>query len=186
MTPDDQTLRKVEDVALDIVRRCQILLHEMGQLRQRLVALRGENQHISGLGAHMSSLKTEKDAAESFLASLADGDSSWKGNAEARFRSSNIPALDQLWKILKTHCRHIISVRHHVVANPKVKLGHKDDAAIHKSRSKTGPGKAKQTADKKGKVEDGVHVNAVVDGVCTMYSEASPLSTHRLTKTAGR
>lgn len=168
MTANDQIPSHVEDIAADIVRRCHVLLQEMGQLRERLFAMRGENQHISGLVTQMSSVRTEKIAAESFLASLKDERNPWKGNAEARFRSSNIPAVDQLWTIIKGHCRHITSVHHHVVAHPRVDAIRKKGSSFHESYSNLKPRKAKQTAGRKKTGDDGIYVSAVVDGVRTL------------------
>lgn len=164
MNSEDQTLRTVEDIATDIIRRCQTLLQEMGQLRQSLFALHGENQHISGLATQISSITTEKVAAESYLASLTDGNAPWRGNPGARFRSNNIPAVEQIWNIIK-NCRHITSVQHRVVANAKASGGHKASNGGLKLSSKVKPTKSKNPAGKKGSGEDGLWVNAVVDGV---------------------
>lgn len=164
MMSNDQIPNTVEEIAANIVRRCQTLLQEMGQLRQQLFALHGENQHISGLATHISSIRTEKLAAESFLASMIGHHAPWKGNAEARFRSNNIPAVQQVWNIVK-NCRHITAVNHRVAANPRVIGGHEASSGELKLRSKVKPVGGTKAAIRKGTSEDGVWVNAVVDGV---------------------
>ncbi|KAJ4396152.1 hypothetical protein N0V93_000370 [Gnomoniopsis smithogilvyi] len=135
----------------------------MEKLRQALFALHGDNQHISGLATQISSIITEKAAAEAYLAFLADENASWKGNAEARFRSNNIPAVQQVWNIVKK-CRHITSVQHRVVVNPRISDGNKASNEEPKPCSKGWHSDVKRCVGKKGMGEDGVLVNAVVEG----------------------
>lgn len=166
MISDEGGPQIAESIAADVVRRCQTLLHEMGLLRQRLFILQGENQHISGLSTQISSITTEKLAAESYLASLEEGNTPWRGNAEARFRSNNIPAVEQVWNIIKK-CRHITSVQHRI-QTPKSRtvIG----AGIVGQKVK--PIKPKSSAGKKATGEDGVWVNAVVNGVSTHSTQS--------------
>lgn len=159
MTFDEGAPQTAESIAVDVVRRCQTLLHEMGLLRQRLFTLQGENQHISGLATQISSITTEKLAAESYLASLEEGNTPWRGNAEARFRSNNIPAVEQVWNIIKKG-RHITSVQHRI-HTPRAKSV--DGSGVLGQKAK--PIQGKSVAGKKLLGEDGVWVNAVVDGV---------------------
>lgn len=166
MTSSEGAPQTAESIAADVVWRCQTLLHEMGLLRQRLFTLQGENQHISGLATQISSITTEKLAAESYLASLDDGSTPWRGNAEARFRSNNIPAVDQVWNIIKK-CRHITSVQHRIQTS---KVRSVNGLGVVGQKAK--PIKAKTSAGKKAIGEDGVWVNAVVDGVC-IHSKCS-------------
>ncbi|KAJ4417355.1 hypothetical protein N0V82_006219 [Gnomoniopsis sp. IMI 355080] len=163
MNIDDQISRTAEKIAIDIVRRCQTLLKEMGELRQQFFALHGENRHISGLATQISSITTEKIAAESYLKSLADGNAPWRGNAEARFRSNNIPAVEQTWNIIK-RCRHITSIHHRVVINPKISGGCKTRAEKLAPASNGKSTGVKQSVGKKSMGDDAVWVNAVVEG----------------------
>lgn len=167
MASDEGAPQSAESIAVDVVRRCQTLLHEMGLLRQRLFTLHGENQHISGLATQISSITTEKLAAESYLTSLKEGNTPWKGNAEARFRSNNIPAVEQVWNIMKK-CRHITSVQHRIQTS-KVRSFNGTGVVGQKAK----PIKAKNSAGKKATGEDGIWVNAVVDGV-SIHSQYSP------------
>lgn len=160
MTCDEAAPQTAEAIAADVVRRCQTLLHEMGLLRQRLFTLQGENQHISGLATQISSITTEKLAAESYLASLEEGNTPWKGNAEARFRSNNIPAVEQVWNIIKK-CRHLTSVQHRIISTAKAK-GFKRAGVVEQKVKALKP---KHSDVKKVAGEEGALVNAVVDGV---------------------
>lgn len=167
MTIDGPKSRTAEEIATEIVQRCQTLLTEMGQLRQQLFALHGENQHISGLATQISSISTEKAAAESYLKSLNDGNAPWRGNAEARFRSNNIPAVEQIWNIIKK-CRYVTSVQHRVVVNPKTSGGPETIVEGPKSRQKEKPSVMKEPVVRKGVSDEGIWINAVVEGVRTV------------------
>ncbi|CAN8106309.1 unnamed protein product [Discula destructiva] len=149
----------------------------MEQLRQRLCGLQGENYgHLPGLSAQMQMITTEKAAAEVFLASLADESITWRGNIE-RFRNSNIPAVEQLWTIVK-RCRHVASFHHQVVVKPTAGFSQKfigvhmprPDLAREDKVGKKCPKKPRPDLDekdprgKKGARDDVVNVNAVVDG----------------------
>lgn len=160
MTCDEAVPQTAASIAADVVGRCQTLLHEMGLLRQRLFTLQGENQHISGLATQISSITTEKLAAESYLSSLEEGNTPWRGNAEARFRSNNIPAVEQVWNIIKK-CRHLTSVQHRIISKSKAR-GSNGAGVVGQ---KVNPLRAKHSDVKKLAGEDGVLVNAVVNGV---------------------
>lgn len=106
-------------MAADIAVRSKRLLQEMDKLRQHLWALKGENEHIKGLSVLMTSINTEKEAAEQFLEpsepdeagqSPQETTNGGAGFKVSRFRNgNNVYSLEKQWDIIK-RCRHLVSV----------------------------------------------------------------------------
>lgn len=148
-------------MAADIAIRSGKLLQEMERLRQHLWALKGENEHVRGLTGLMTTIKTEKEAADLFLASpetsshedvevssIPEG----SGKNVSRFHSSNIYALEKQWDIMK-RCHHLVSV--HQSLPKTTKLGNK---------CKTGSQMIEAQKNKTEKAPGLLHIHAIVDG----------------------
>lgn len=121
MDPDQETPSALQ-MATDIVSRSQKLLHEMEDLRNQLFAQKDRNAHIDGLRGLIDNTRAEISAAESYLKSTQHGpeggpssDIAMRGpqSAAARFRSSNISAIEMHWSIVK-RCHHLVSVHKQV------------------------------------------------------------------------
>lgn len=108
-------------MAADIASRSARLLQEMEKLRQHLWALKGENEHVRGLSGLISSIHTEKEAAEQFLAPSepnSNGASSQRTKV-SRFRSTNIYTFEKLWDIIK-RCHRLISINQTLAKTTKL------------------------------------------------------------------
>lgn len=107
MTADTSASPDARALAQDITTRSARLLHEMESLREQLAALKGKNEHIRGLKVIMGALSKDRQVAQSFL---ADGNTHIaEAKAATRFRSSNVPSMEQHWEIVK-RCRHLVAL----------------------------------------------------------------------------
>lgn len=149
--------------ARDIAARNAKLLEEMEQLRQRLWALKGEHEHIKGLTILIGSVRNEREAAESFLASLGNSHlhASWRAThlrgdsqtAASRFRSSNVSAVERQWEIIK-RCRHAVAIHQQLPKMRSVENNGQDE-----SRGSKPEPRAKAVKD-----ASLLYVHAIVEG----------------------
>lgn len=145
-------------------------MQEMEHVLQRMRDLHGRHQHPVGLTAQLRMVKTEKSYADQFLASLENNTVECKANI-SRFKTSNIPAQEQLWNIVGRYT-HLTFLGQSVVINPKKHTGKKErtgkkkkTAGLEQSPDVVRGGKGvrdKGLRNKDG--EDMVHVHAAVEG----------------------
>ncbi|PSR97692.1 hypothetical protein BD289DRAFT_425529 [Coniella lustricola] len=143
-------------LASDIVTRSQTLVQEMQDLRDQVSARKDCDAHISGLRRLIDSAGVELAAARSYLDAAEQdpvhGGKQWElslaspQTAEARFRSSNLSAIEMHWSIIK-RCRRLVAVHKQFCVPVKPNLYAKKAAQACAAK---GPGP--------------VSVHAVVDG----------------------
>lgn len=163
MITTDNEVPNASAMAAAIAARSERLLQEMEKLRQHLWDCKGEHEHIRGLAGIMANIRTEKEAAESFLApppedthSSASKAVRLRGDARtavSHFRSSNVSALEKQWDIIK-RCRHVVSVNQHLAKTSRLESDCQGGFQVVDAPAKT----------KNGKQPSLLHIHAIVDG----------------------
>lgn len=162
MITTDNEVPNAADMAAAIAARSERLLQEMEKLRQHLREFKGEHEHIRGLTGVIANIKTEREAAELFLAPPEDTDSSasrairLRGDtrtAVSHFRSSNVYALEKQWDIIK-RCHHVVSVNQQLARTSRLESDCQGGFQVVDAPAKT----------KTGKHPSLLHIHAIVDG----------------------